>query len=1044
MIRIIHFSDFHLNKKNLEDWNYFIKESILNELSRIHGESPIDLIFLTGDLIDKGGDSFESIEKAFEEFQSNIITPIISTLGLSIERFLIIPGNHDLNQKADKEFVDIGLRSYFISSDKIQSFIKNGKEGDYQGFERIKPFKEFEGKLYSGVADCELSCFDSNFILKIKGKKVGVSCINSSWRCYDSKKDKGLILVGDTQLASANNFIKNCDLKIALIHHPYDWVSDVESKVIHNHLHSNYNMMFVGHVHEGETSVETNYAGSLFVNVAPGALTDIRSDSRRYSTGFTIVDYEEENKIVKCNFRRYNHNTRKFVDNTDLGDNGFQNFDIPLQGRLKQIKSAQDHLKTIIEVRFDEMNEHLISSGSDLGPKTIKDGFILPIISQNFFEEKEEGVMEEKHLSLQEILNSERDLLFFGAKEAGKTMLLFRLIHEFVERFEFKKVVPVYIDFLEIGNRDIESCIKSYLSCNHDELGSLLENRDIILLIDNLQWDYSSYSIQIKKLAKFREKYKLNKKNKRIKIISTGIAEINGVIPSDFDMPDFDFDIFFIESLHASQIKSLIGKWVLIKDTTEIDKRLEKIVENFKSFALPRTAMSVSLFLWTMENKDRKPINNATLLDIYLEIVLQKIQGDEIYREKFDVENKMMLLAHIAAKMLDKKLANYCLEYSDLVKVVDDYLSKEVGFDFDAQRLVDYFLNRKIFVKFQRNKVKFRYDCFFKFFLAKRMVYNPDFKDYILEEERYHNFVSEIDYYTGLNRSDKKLLIELHKRFVKEFLPYEEVLKNINIDTHFNTEKPIIRQVSIEKIKSSRPTEAQLEKQTDKFLESLPNPEIIPTKEQRKSLETLLVIMANVLRNSEGVEDLKLKKKTYDDIIKNTMTFILLYQFVMVEYYKKYNSLPPNIPKEYNLKAFLRNIPLHIQLGMSGHLATIKLSKVVIAKINEDNFGKSITGTDIEKFLSVFLYSDFQGQDYPKFLRKFIRSVKNNAVMDYSLYKLWNYSFTRAKAGSTNEEIFLDLLSLLKIKTESLPKRMRDTVLRALRDKNQDDKLAQQ
>jgi hypothetical protein len=127
---------------------------------------------------------------------------------------------------------------------------------------------------------------------------------------------------------------------------------------------------------------------------------------------------------------------------------------------------------------------------------------------------------------------------------------------------------------------------------------------------------------------------------------------------------------------------------------------------------------------------------------------------------------------------------------------------------------------------------------------------------------------------------------------------------------------------------------------------------------------------------------------------------------------------------------------------MSGHLATIKLSKVVATKINEDNSGKSITGTDMERFLSVFLYSDFHGQDYPKFLRKFIRSVKNNAVMDYSLYKLWHYTYTRGKAGSTNEEIFLDLLSILKIKTENLPRRMRDAVLRALRDKNQDDKIS--
>ena len=174
------------------------------------------------------------------------------------------------------------------------------------------------------------------------------------------------------------------------------------------------------------------------------------------------------------------------------------------------------------------------------------------------------------------------------------------------------------------------------------------------------------------------------------------------------------------------------------------------------------------------------------------------------------------------------------------------------------------------------------------------------------------------------------------------------------------------------------------------------------------------------------------------------MIFILLYQYVMIEYYRKYKSLPPNVPIGYNLKLFLRNIPLHVQLGMLGHLASIKIAPVVLDKIINDNNGKSITGTDIEKFLSVFLYSDIQGQEYPKYLRKFIKAVKNNAVMDYTLYKLWHYSFTRGRSGSSNEEVFLDLLSLLKIKTESLPLRMRDTILRALREKNQDNNVKEQ
>jgi predicted MPP superfamily phosphohydrolase len=257
MLRAIHFSDFHLNKSNLGDWNYFIKDCLLQELEKINQEQTIDLILLTGDLIDRGGSDFKSISEAFQEFQRNVIVPINTALNFPIERFLVIPGNHDIQKSAEAEWEDLGLRSYFDKPEVVNNFIKNGKEGNYKGFERIKPFKEFESELYKGVSDCQLSCFDSTFRFTIRGKKIGVSCLNSSWRCYDSAKDKGLVLIGDTQIANSFNYIKDCDTKIALIHHPYDWISEIEKTTIHAHLHTNY------YVHWSCTRGRNNSADKL-------------------------------------------------------------------------------------------------------------------------------------------------------------------------------------------------------------------------------------------------------------------------------------------------------------------------------------------------------------------------------------------------------------------------------------------------------------------------------------------------------------------------------------------------------------------------------------------------------------------------------------------------------------------------------------------------------------------------------------------------------------------------------------------------------------
>ena len=124
--------------------------------------------------------------------------------------------------------------------------------------------------------------------------------------------------------------------------------------------------------------------------------------------------------------------------------------------------------------------------------------------------------------------------------------------------------------------------------------------------------------------------------------------------------------------------------------------------------------MSVSLFLWSTEHSDRKPINNAVLLDIYIEIILEKLNQDNIYRGSFDFTNKLQLLANIAQEMLVVSEENYSLLYSDYIKVIETYLAK-VGFDYETDKIADYFIRRKLFTKYQGNRIKFSQSCFFHF-----------------------------------------------------------------------------------------------------------------------------------------------------------------------------------------------------------------------------------------------------------------------------------------------------------------------------------------
>ncbi len=323
MIRIIHLSDFHLNEQNLRDWKNYVREALLTKLKELHEEKQINLVLCTGDNIDKGGKDYTSARDALELFRSDIINPIISELHLKLNQFLLIPGNHDIDRTQDNEITEKGMLEHLSSHENISKFIVTAIENNnYFGIERIKSFKEFEKELYSNNdQNQKLTLFGSSFRYNINDESVGVCCLNSAWRCY-TNNDADKLIIGEEQLINSFRFISNCSIKIALIHHPLDWLLHLERGIITKHINKDFNILLIGHTHQSLTNMSIGFQRSLFINVSPSGLNDIRSDSRSFANGFTIIDYDNKNSKIECEYLRYNHSAKIFVLNTDIEDNG--------------------------------------------------------------------------------------------------------------------------------------------------------------------------------------------------------------------------------------------------------------------------------------------------------------------------------------------------------------------------------------------------------------------------------------------------------------------------------------------------------------------------------------------------------------------------------------------------------------------------------------------------------------------------------------------------------------------------------------------------
>jgi hypothetical protein len=326
------------------------------------------------------------------------------------------------------------------------------------------------------------------------------------------------------------------------------------------------------------------------------------------------------------------------------------------------------------------------------------------------------------------------------------------------------------------------------------------------------------------------------------------------------------------------------------------------------------------------------------------------------------------------------------------------------------------------------------------FFVAKRMQDNPEFKKFVLDESRYFNYPKEIDYYTGLVRSDLETFNLIFDRFKKVFDPMEFILKDVNPDDYFNiaiekenkVSEPLARNIEVAKIKENRPTDEKIEKQLDEQLNRISRNGNENKGNEKIDFDRMMLIMCNVLRNSEGIEDLELKKNAYNEIIKHNITYSILYTQLLIRYIIEHRKLPPSIPPNISLDYLLRNFPYHIQQSLNSHLGTQKLEVVILDKMHKDRKGMSNTNSEIEKYLSTTLFSDIQGDNFDKYLKDFVKSANTVPVQNYLLYKLTDYLYKRSKDGSVNEAMYLDLISDLKIRTQKLPKRLKERIVKDL------------
>ena len=1016
MIRIAHISDFHLSNDNLFAAEDRIVEPLVKDLKEFHEEEGIDLVVCSGDFVNTGAQSFDSPKEGFDTFTEMVADHILESLNLGRERFIIAPGNHDVVRSADTRYAESGLTHELTSQEKVTSYIEEGSE---EGSKRIHAYNDFEKRFYDGACTAQCSRYESVHHFDLDDWKVGVASLNSAWRCYNSGEDAGNIIVGMRQVQRALKALNGCELRIAVMHHPISDLIDFDQKAIRSTVLREFDFLLRGHDHAGSTRTTQVIENAIFTSAAPGVLhRNINSDSRTYANGYQIIDFNPQTQKITTHARRFVESSNAFRANPDNGgEDGKGFYKLPSKAEWKQFEEQRELTKQIQRQYEPGLNQHLLTYGTDtVAPKRIADIFVMPEVVHRRRGEKK-GETEEKEFSLGELAESSSNLVILGGREAGKTMLLNRLLTELSENVDEYRQIPVRIDFPEMGNRRVETLVNEFLGVGSTETKRIAEEQSLTLLIDDISFREAD-KYRIRRLEKFIEEYS------KTRIVATHLQQHSGDLPRSHH-EKLQFKPVEIKSFRVKQIRALVSNWFVESDVVSTPEQLDNIVSLFQVLDIPRTPFAVSILLWIVEKQEGyRPKNKATMVEKFVERLLQKYEKEEVYSGRFDFKNKQRLLAELAYYMYREGNADYHVSYLNALTFIDKHI-KGREFDFNPQPILDSFIETGLLAK-SNQQVQFRFECFFEYFLAKKMGFDDRFKETVLSESEYLKFTSEIEYFAGIERDQSDILNLLTKRLKDAYGVIGEELteEHDSYDNYFMNNFSLVQALdessALENVEENRPSDKDIESMKDEQLAATVPGGGIRRKELPETpydrLTRLLFLTAQVLRHTEETDEENLKTKSYQAVIQAALTFTVLYKYALERHLNENEQALPEAFKDM-ATLMIDYAPVVTQLILHTEVGTRKLNKVFRDEIERIINDEEIS--DFEKFLSVFLYADNDGIDYTKQIRRLIHKLRYSYAEDSVFIKLIIYFYVRSKSEKLDNEL-LNLMADVMVKAKGL------------------------
>lgn len=244
----LHLSDLHfrLPKVQIAHGLQYDADVVLSSLSEDvaercarDGVQP-DFIVVTGDI------AFSGASKEYELGRS-FFDDLLRTTGLTKDRLFIVPGNHDVDRGRISQGAE-GIATSLTDREAVNAVLAD--PGDRRlMLSRFQAYMEFFGDYLGGLLPVDTDCYWYVRSLNAGWRRVALIGLNSAWLGRGGRDDLGRLAIGELPTRMALEQAKAADLKIALMHHPLDWLHDFDQNdsavmladqcdfILHGHMH---------------------------------------------------------------------------------------------------------------------------------------------------------------------------------------------------------------------------------------------------------------------------------------------------------------------------------------------------------------------------------------------------------------------------------------------------------------------------------------------------------------------------------------------------------------------------------------------------------------------------------------------------------------------------------------------------------------------------------------------------------------------------------------------------------------------------------------